>query len=135
MRNKNELNLFTMDKKTEKDLDSFGSVFRFLILLAFLDVISTIVFLHFGYSESMLMAISFMRYAGIFGLVTQKIIILTLMFFFLFGVYIISRPLSLFLMGTMAIGQAFIVLSNFVLVITGHICLFDILRDVIGGIL
>lgn len=130
MRNKNELKLFTMSKEVEKSFDSFISVFKILIVLALVDVISTIIFLYLGYSESMLMAIKFMNTFGIIGLILQKVILLILVFVFVFGIYVISEPMGLALVYLMTIGQLFIIVSNVILILVG-----TSLIEILGGIL
>jgi len=130
MRNKNELKLITMSEETEKDLYNFWSIFKILIVLAVADIVSTIVFLIFGYPESMLLAIKFLHAFGIMGLIFQKVIILTLIFIIAFGIYEFAKPISLGLIVLAAIGQLFIVISNIVLILIGIS-----LIEIIGGIL
>ena len=122
------------NKNIGTELLNFSKLFSVLIILSIFDVGTTIISQKMGYTE----LIDFSRYLsmlfGNMGFVYVKIIVLAIMFFFLFGFYILFETFTKIFMSLMAIGLGFVVFSNLCLIFTGF-SPFEYLSTYVGGIL
>ena len=122
------------NKNIGTELLNFSELFSVLIVLSILDIGTTIVSQKMGYTELIDFSQHLSMLFGNMGFVYVKIIVLAIMFFFLFGFYVLFETFTKIFMIIMAIGLGFVVFSNLCLIFMGF-SPFEYLSTYIGGIL
>lgn len=122
------------NKNIGTELLNFSELFSVLGTLSTLDIITTIISQNMGYTELIDFSQHLSMLFGNIGFVYAKIIVLAIMFFFLFGFYILFETFTKIFMSLMAIGIGFVVFSNLCLIFMGF-SPFEYLSTYIGGTL
>jgi hypothetical protein len=130
------VSLMSLDKNKNigTELLNFSELFSVLIVLSILDIGTTIISQKMGYTELIDFSQHLSMLFGNMGFVYVKIIVLAIMFFFLFGFYVLFGNVYKNFHELMAIGLGFVVFSNLCLIFMDF-SPFEYLSTYIGGIL